>query len=707
MPEPINARLEQFILFVLVCLAVAAFGTAFDQPLVWSFWLPCVVSVFWRIQRVPPWLRAGARFLAHIFETLALVLGLIFMAYPVLPAETATRLTLLAGFGLSLFASLFLLGTPIWPRATTLFPATLGLLVVACSNPGAKHRPLLVGAGAAVFAYLSLPVLARGVRKVPFTQWLRLASFALVTALVAAASIAVLPRLQSQTENMAFQFFQTNIPAYSGLSDATRLGDLEELKLSSRVVMRVWTDHPQDLRARAYPHFDGRGWTAPSGPSSSLPSVALDTIPAAQVRDWLDQIPGSAYALPGSEPCQISKPCVSTRIIQNLFNNGMMVSPGNKLLVRAALPSLRVDSQENLHPPSVGGAEIYGILNRYEGDIVQAGQASPQELTEALELPENTDPRVHELATRLSEGASSPREKLRRTLNYLEHEYQYTLKVGSFHTSQPVAEFLFEKKKGYCQYFASAAAVLLREEGVATRYVSGFHVTENNRIGDHYLVREMDAHAWIESYIPGEGWVHADPTPAAEYESLHAGLSRGWLARALEWEQAKIAGSLVHLRGRDWRGGLRWFWERTRESVRGISFTLSGLTLAAILLAWLVRYVRRRKLVHQNRAAASEQQEPIESAPELAQLLRRLDAYWTRCGVTRPAHRAPLEHLGTIPAEKVSPDIRRASLRLIETYYLASFGGITLPTEELRTLQREFDCLTSSSRTNERPRVHD
>jgi len=67
MPEPINARLEQFILFVLVCVAIAAFGTGLDQPLVWSFWLPCVVSVFWRIQRVPAWLGTGARFLAHIF----------------------------------------------------------------------------------------------------------------------------------------------------------------------------------------------------------------------------------------------------------------------------------------------------------------------------------------------------------------------------------------------------------------------------------------------------------------------------------------------------------------------------------------------------------------------------------------------------------------------------------------------------------------
>src|SRR5271157_6132070 len=128
--------------------------------------------------------------------------------------------------------------------------------------------------------------------------------------------------------------------------------------------------------------------------------------------------------------------------------------------------------------------------------------------------------------------------------------------------------------------------------------------------------------------------------------------------------------------------------------------------LAVIVLVWRVRYLRPRKLVHRNRTV-NVQLEPVESAPELAQLLGHLDAYWTKCGVARPAHHAPLEHLETITAEKVSPDIRRASRHLIETYYLASFGGKAPPAEELRTLHRELDCLTSSSSTNESPGIQD
>jgi hypothetical protein len=451
----------------------------------------------------------------------------------------------------------------------------------------------------------------------------------------------------------------------------------------------LWTDYPQNLRARTYSRFDGHSWRAASARSRPLEVLALDEPRATQMHDWLEQIPGRAYLIPGQDLRRISSSCVRTRIIQSLFNNGMMVSPGNKLLVRAALLNLRVDSQENLYPPPAGGVAAYGTVNLREGDLVQRTAVSPQELREALELPENTDPRIYQLAARLAERTSSPEEKLERTVSYLQHEYHYELRVGKFHTSQPVAEFLFEKKKGYCQYFASAGAVLLRLEGVPTRYVSGFHVTGNNRSGDHYVVRELDAHAWIESYIPGQGWVQADPTPAAEYDSLHAGLSQGRLASALEWSRAKIAEFLVHFRGEDWRAGPRWLWMQMWKFFRAFSLTASGV-LAVTLLAWLLRVWWRRKLVEWNHAATNGHPKPIESAPELAQLLKRVDLYWTKCGLMRPAHRTPLEHLEAISAEKASPRMLRASRQMIETYYRASFGGISIPAEEVRAILHDL-----------------
>jgi protein-glutamine gamma-glutamyltransferase len=78
---------------------------------------------------------------------------------------------------------------------------------------------------------------------------------------------------------------------------------------------------------------------------------------------------------------------------------------------------------------------------------------------------------------------------------------------------QPISTFLFGAKSGHCEYFASAMALLLRAAGVPTRLVNGFLMGEYNPVGQDYIVRESDAHSWIEAYIPGRGWTEFDPTP--------------------------------------------------------------------------------------------------------------------------------------------------------------------------------------------------
>jgi protein-glutamine gamma-glutamyltransferase len=146
----------------------------------------------------------------------------------------------------------------------------------------------------------------------------------------------------------------------------------------------------------------------------------------------------------------------------------------------------------------------------------------------AINLPEvlrGTDwGHVFRLSWRLSRGVKSELEVVRRVENYLLRggRYRYTTEVGS-PGPEPLNKFLFHTHAGYCQHFAGAAALLLRVAGVPTRVVVGFATGE--AVGhDTWAVRDEDAHAWIEVYFPGVGWVPFNPTPSTAPADVSPGL---------------------------------------------------------------------------------------------------------------------------------------------------------------------------------------
>lgn len=656
------SRLEQISLTIFVCAAVGAFGSSYRTP-AWLLLLPCAVSPLWRLKRVPPAVQAWTRYIAWTLLGGAVVLGLIFMAYPVLEAQTAARLTLVAGYSLALFSTLFLLGTPAWPPAWTLFPVTVGTLMVACLNPAARLEGLIATAGIAVVAYLILG-------SKPRAPLARLASSVLGTFLIAWGIIWLLPWAQARVEQATYRLYGSGSTHYSALSRDSRLGDLEQLKLSRKVVMRLWSSRPQKLRGRVFTQFDGQAWHARGFAATRLSPVPESLPLGKSAGAWLDTIPGSVYLIPGTGFRDAADAAaIRTRIVQTVFNEGMLVSPAHKLLVRLPSEDLRLDAFEGLAPAPSSTVRIYGVINRTEGGAPQP----PGDPAEFLALPPDTDARLKELAARLSTGAPSAEERLERTVRFVENECRYSLNVGKFRTRQPVAEFLFEKKQGYCQYFASATAVLLRLQGVPSRYVTGFNLQSGNFQAGHYVVREADAHAWVEAYLPGQGWVEADPTPEAEYQALHAGLGNGWMDNAGEWLKAKLAEISIWIREGYWRAALRRLWLPALAVI---------IVPAALALGW-----RFRKLRFGRRTAALGPPEPGEPAPELRELLSRLDGLWARRGFARPPSRAPLEHLAAIPPEKISAELREVSGKVIACFYRASFGGVAVDPGEIRALQ--------------------
>jgi hypothetical protein len=181
---------------------------------------------------------------------------------------------------------------------------------------------------------------------------------------------------------------------------------------------------------------------------------------------------------------------------------------------------------------------------RWPSDAATA--AKPEILRRALDVSTSADPRVAELAREWTRDISDPEAKALAVAAHLRAEYGYSTFSDGKNTS--LEHFLFAGRRGNCEYFATAAAVLLRHAGVPTRLVSGFVADGWNEYGLFYDVRQSNAHAWIEAYIPGKGWTRFDATPGQSRLSGAADV----LARRMErWFDAMQVSWYRHIIGYD------------------------------------------------------------------------------------------------------------------------------------------------------------
>ena len=121
---------------------------------------------------------------------------------------------------------------------------------------------------------------------------------------------------------------------------------------------------------------------------------------------------------------------------------------------------------------------------------------------------------IENLADNLSIPGKSVYDNVVNVRDYLRDNLNYTRVLDINDSKPPLEQFLFDNKEGHCEYFASSMVVLLREMGIPSRLVTGFLGGEYNTLGDYYLIRESDAHAWVEVFFPDYGWIVFDPTPS-------------------------------------------------------------------------------------------------------------------------------------------------------------------------------------------------
>ena len=628
----------------------------------------------------------------------------------------STLVPLLAAAVLAPMATVFALAPRAFAPGGTLVPAVVCLLAVAGLDPaprgyGGSALPFLRDADHNGFAerYLPLAVvvvvalwasalLAHGPR------WRSrdvagAAVSALLAVALAATGIVGLPLFQPRVEQAVASALDQGA---TGLSGESTLGEFAELAVSRRRVLDLRSSLLSGGRWRlpseVFTRFDGRRWsnTAPPSPrgKSAAPTerlTLLRPVPSpGVVSPLLDGI--ASWFRASGAPGDVQG-TVELRVDQSDVGGWPLLLPRRPLAVAADASFLEEDRFGLLRRPPGDPLTLYGALLSpalSSPGAVPGPTLSDEEREESLALPPRVDPRVSDLALELERQSPDPRGRLSATVLHLQTRYRYTLAPGAFRPGgDPLAEFLFEKKAAYCEYFASAAVVLLRLQGVPARFVKGLSVGAQTDVGGGlHVVRESDAHAWIEAWVPGEGWVEEDPTPPGQFEGARAPasgfdrlLQRARAALASAWNQLRVRGPAAFL---GWLG--RELGARAGRAAREPLAWLLALLVTLgprLVRSWRARRRRRQEAAH----------EPGVAVPAgLRAIVRDLERRWAALGCPRPAGCGLLEHARALatdraPGPPVPAALLAAGREVVEAYYCARFGNATPGKDEISHLR--------------------
>jgi hypothetical protein len=509
----------------------------------------------------------------------------------------------------------------------------------------------------------------------------RLAALSVSIALGILATAAGLFFILPRTAEAAFSRFarRAHVP---GFADQVTLGQMGGIRNTSRAAMhiRIWSSQdpgPLKWRGAALGDFDGRRWSNPVRQGAYIRvengHADLEDIDRGRGRRLnyhvdFDALDGEA-----------------------LFFAGLpeKVDLRSAYLVRSAEGNYTLSGR----PPDRFHYDAYSLLDeppeapswRYPPPVLPL-----KERERYLELPDRLDARIPALARAMAGAAGSDVERARAIETALGRGYRYWLKGPDRETADPLADFLFTRRQGYCEYFASAMAVLLRTLGIPARLATGFQSGEYNPITELWVVRASDAHSWVEAWMPGRGWSTFDPTPP-DAEARRPGL----LARAslyldaaqIFWEEWVVGydeGRQGTLADRMEQGALRagshWYdalaavqsgWKTYSGAVTRTAAIRAAIVGAAVLWAWLlgpplVRLLRLRRRVERVRRGQA-------SVGDATLLYERMLRILKRRGFQKPAWFTPAEFANSLPPGPVGAAVGEFTV----AYNAMRFGGQT------------------------------
>ncbi|MEW6364282.1 MAG: DUF3488 and transglutaminase-like domain-containing protein [Acidobacteriota bacterium] len=485
-----------------------------------------------------------------------------------------------------------------------------------------------------------------------------------------------------------FQRLRAESQIVSGFSDRVMLDRIGSIKKDPSVVMRVKRldgdgplDRPIYWTGITYSSYDGRQWQRAQR-RSMVTRIGEDTHPIQRPRH--------------------DGPRVEFEFVVEPMDSEVVFVAGRPLTLRGRFFWLETD-----------GSTIYSRYQRYyrmsyvESAELPERPASvpdapgPRADIEQLKMPPGEE-RLAPFAQQITQGAATNYDACRKIEEYLRSNYAYTLDLPARDESLSVVDdFLFNQKLGHCEYFATSMALLCRSVGIPAVVVSGFLGGEFNSTGNFYVVRQLDAHAWVEAHFPGSGWIRFDPTPGAVETvaespfSLIGMIRNYWDSYKLYWDRYVLTYNLwdqfyvimeVSQAVQRMRGALQETLDRSRSYLQAptIPRRAAAVAVAAICAAALLFFtLSSRKPLRLEGVAPVESRRIGRVARAYVRFLREAE----RRGYHKLEAETPLEFARRFPG-----DGRRAACReLAELYYAARYGDADprLFEARLRTLSQQ------------------
>jgi transglutaminase-like putative cysteine protease len=325
-----------------------------------------------------------------------------------------------------------------------------------------------------------------------------------------------------------------------------------------------------------------------------------------------------------------------------------------------------------------------------------------------LAVPADLPPQIAGLAHSWVGPSSDPRVEAHVIEARLRHDYRYDVDSPSGSAKNPLYDFLFVSKRGHCEFYSTAMALMLRTLNVPTRNVTGFIGGTYNRFARSYAVRQGDAHSWVEVYLDDTGWTRFDPTPPANaapqsditgflafVRDFVEATTQRWNRHVIGYDLKQQVGLLKSVHRsfsalRDRPGSLG----RVLSSPRTTLLALLGLAASVYTAAW---FIRHRKTSAPTARAATERE---AMAREIVELYRQLELAMAARGVPRPSGTPPLAHAAALVA--MAHPIGVEALALTQQYVASRFGGVAFSADEKRQFARRVRTIRYQRNDTER-----